>query len=375
MSRFDKIINRKNTSSVKWEVQGGDYIPLWVADMDFQSPEPILNALIERGKHGIFGYTMPDEQLNQTIISYYKNNFNYDIEKEWLVWTPNVNVAANLSCRAVEGDIMFNTPIYSHINMKLARESRKNSLKVPLKIENNKYTFDFVGMEKEITKNIKIFILCNPHNPVGRAFTINELEQVAEFAKKHDLLVISDEIHSDLVFEGKHTPFFTLSEDAKNKSITLHSASKTYNLPGIPCAFAIIPNEDIRNKFVNEAFGVFPPMSAFAVSAYKSAFNECEPWRIELLEYIKGNHKYIEERVSKIKGLQMLHAESTYLAWIDAKETGIENPYQFFLDKAQIKFGDGSEFEDPTFIRVNLGCPKSTLEKAFDKVEEVLKER
>lgn len=371
MFNFDEIIDRKNTACSKWEGQGDNYIPLWIADMDFKSPKPIINAIIKRVEHGVFGYTHDESALKGIVHDFYKREYNYEIKKEWIVFIPSVMPGANMACRVAKGDIMFNTPMYPHIR-RVPDEVRCNVKEVSLKKVDGKYTFDFEAMQEAINENIKVFILCNPHNPVGRVYSREELESVVEFCDKNNLLLVSDEIHSELIFEGKHIPAFTINEKAKNISITLTSPAKTYNIPALPLGFAIIPNEKIRRNFKQEIYGVFGHPAVLAVEAFKSAYTECDEWKKDLLEYLKLNRDYVEERVSKIKGLNVNHNEGTYLAWIDASGTGIEYPYKFFLDKTKIKFSDGVEFGRKEFIRINFGCPRATLIEAFDRIEEVL---
>ncbi|WP_238900015.1 PatB family C-S lyase [Clostridium sp. YIM B02500] len=371
MSDFDEVINRKNTSCSKWDGQGGDYIPLWVADMDFKSPKPIINAIIKRTDHGVFGYTHDESSLKEIIYNFYKKEYNYKIKKEWIVLIPSVMPGATMACRIANGDMMFNTPMYPHIR-RLPGEVKCSAIEVPLKKFNGKYTFDFEAMQQKIDDNIKVFVLCNPHNPVGRVYSREELEELVKFCDENNLLLVSDEIHSELIFEGKHIPVFTLNEKAKNISITLTSPAKTYNIPALPLGFAIIPNEEIQRKFKKEIYGVFGHPAVLSVEAFKSAYTECDQWKKELLQYLKENRDYVEERVCPIKGLKINHNEGTYLAWIDASEAGIEYPYKFFLDKAKIKFSDGADFGKKEFVRINFGCPRANLKEAFDRIEEIL---
>lgn len=373
MTDFNQIINRKNTSSEKWDNQGGDYIPLWVADMDFKSPQPITDAIIKRANHGVFGYTawQYTDELKNVVYDFYKREYNLELDKEWIIFVPSVMPGATIACKVAGGDIMYNTPMYTHIR-KLYKEVGKNAIEIPLKIEAGKYTFDFEAMQKAINKDIKAFILCNPHNPVGRVYTQEELEKVVEFCDENDLLLISDEIHSELILEGKHIPAFAINEKAKERSITIASAAKTYNIPAMPIGFVIIPNREIRNKFKKEILGLYGQVPVLTVEAFKAAYKECREWREELLEYLRGNRDYIEERVSDINGLSINHNQGTYLAWIDARKLNLDDPYKYFLDNANIKFSDGRDFGQKGFIRINFGCPRSTLKEAFDKIEKLL---
>ena len=200
---FNRQINRKNTDCSKWDGQGGDYIPLWVADMDFPVAEPVLEALKKRLEHPFFGYTFPGESVYQAVISYYKRRYDFDVKKEWILFNHGVNTGNNIAARALGGTIMVATPMYPHINQKLPQEAGKPVIRVPLKQENGLYTFDFEAMEKAVTQDVTTFVLCNPHNPVGRVFTGKELEELFAFAARHDIVVVADEIHSDLIHYPK----------------------------------------------------------------------------------------------------------------------------------------------------------------------------
>jgi len=371
---FDKRIDRKNTGCEKWDSQGGDYIPLWVADMDFKAPDEILNAITKRVEHGIFGYTSYDWKLREVVVGYYKKNYNYEIDPEWIVWVPSVMVGSNLACRLAGGKILYNTPMYPHIR-RLSKESRCDYQEIPLTKKDGIYTFDWDKMEAEIEEDVTTFVLCNPHNPVGRVYERDELERLSKFIVDHDLFLISDEIHSQLILEGSHIPAFTVSEELKERSITFTSASKTYNIAAIPFAFAIIPNKKIRAGYKQIAYGLFQTSNALTMEAIEAAYTKCDDWRNELIEYLRGNRDYLEDRIAKIDGLSINHNQGTYLAWIDATELGLENPWEFFRAKAGVNFSNGADFGDKNYLRVNFACPREQLVEAFDKVEIAIKNK
>ena len=367
---FDEVIDRSSNRSSKYDERvkkfgTADVIPLWVADMDFPVAEPVLEALKKRLEHPFFGYTFPGESVYQAVISYYKRRYDFDVKKEWILFNHGVNTGNNIAARALGGTIMVATPMYPHINQKLPQEAGKPVIRVPLKQENGLYTFDFEAMEKAVTQDVTTFVLCNPHNPVGRVFTGKELEELFAFAARHDIVVVADEIHSDLILEGEHIPAITLNEAARQRVILHHSASKTYNIPGLPVAFAIIPNEEV-------AATMHAPFDTLSFVALEAAFTKGEEWRQELLEYLRENKKWLDERISRIPGLSICHSEGTYLGWIDARETGLSDPAGFFMKEAGVKFNDGESFSAPGFIRVNFACPRAYLEEAFDKVEKAL---
>lgn len=372
---FVSEINRRNTASVKWDGQEQDVLPLWVADMDFAAAPPIMEALKKRLEHPVFGYTGPGEGVYSAIIGYYRKRHHYEIKKEWIVFIPGVNTGNNIAARALGGGMMVNTPMYPHINQKLPLEAGQPITRVPLKEQESQFTFDFEAMEEAVTADITTFVLCNPHNPVGHVYTREELDSLFDFAKRHNLTVISDEIHSDLVLEGEHIPAFTLGEKARERSITHHSATKTYNIPGLPAAFAVIPNPELRARYQKAAAAMVSPFSALSFTAMEAAFTNGEPWRQALLEHLKDNRSYLDERINRIKGLHYTPGSASYLAWIDARETGLDNPWKFFLEKALVHLNDGVPFSAEGFVRLNFGCPRKTLEEACDRIERALQRR
>lgn len=369
---FDEQINRKNTNCSKWDRQGGDYLPLWVADMDFAAAEPIMKALRKRLEHPVFGYTSPGESLYQAVIDYYETRYHYSVKKEWIVFIHGVNQGNCIAAEALGGSILLSTPMYPHINQKLPLEARKPVLRVPLKKQGESFAFDFDALEQAVTDEVTTFVLCNPHNPVGRVYTREELKELFAFAKRHNITVVADEIHSDLIFEGEHIPAFTLGEEESQRVIVHHSASKTYNIPGLPAAFAVIPNQQLREKYQAAALTKTSPFGVLELVALEAALREGEPWRRELMAYLRGNRDYLMERINSIPGLHMYPCEATYLAWVDARETGIEEPREFFLKHAGVHFNDGEPFSAKGFFRVNFGCPRANLVEAFDRVEQAL---
>jgi cystathionine beta-lyase len=370
---FNEKIKRFNTSCYKWDQYGEDYIPLWVADMDFKSPEPIIKALNNRIEHGIFGYTKPDKELVEIIVEHFKREYKTEIKESWIVWLPSIVPTINVVCQMIEGSVMINTPVYPNIRKAPVNVNRE-VIEVPLKRLSDKYTFDFEEMEKSIREDTKLFILCNPHNPVGRVFSKEELEDLAEFCERHDLILCSDEIHCQLIFEGKHIPLVSLG-DKVSQGITLMSPGKTYNLPGIPIAFGVIPNAELRKKFLKASEGLLPHPGVLNYVVCKEAYKNGEPWRKELLEYLKGNLEFLErEFKSRLPELKLTPVEGTYLLWIDFRETGIKDPYKFIYQKAKVILSDGKDFGEEGFLRLNFGCTRDTLVRAMDRIEKALKE-
>lgn len=237
-----------------------------------------------------------------------------------------------------------------------------------------RFTMDFDALERALTPEVRTFILCNPHNPVGRVYTREELEQVVGFCEKHDLLLASDEIHGELALHKPHIPMFSLSERAAAISVTVASAGKICNIPGLPMGFAIIPNPEIRERFMTEKAGTYPAFNVLTLAAYRKAFDgSCEAWKDELRHYLSENLAYLEQRIEAIPRLHMPHNEGTYLAWIDCRELHLENPGKYFLEEAAVMLSGGEVYGDPQCVRLNYGCPRSQLTEVLDRMERAVK--
>jgi len=269
---------------------------------------------------------------------------------------------------------MINTPMYMNIRS-APINADKEIIEVPLKHTQGTYTFDFEAMERSIKADTKLFILCNPHNPVGRVYTKEELDKLIVFAKKHNLIICSDEIHCELVYEKKHIPMVTLKDEFIN-SITLMSPGKTYNLPGIPIAFGVIPDKDLRNQFLKASAGVLPKPGVLNYEVCKAAYSKGEAWRQELLKHLKDNIDFLKEEINKrMPALKVGEVEGSYLAWIDARELGVDDPYKFFLKEAKVVFSDGRDFGESGYLRLNFACSREVLEEALDRMENAINKR
>lgn len=375
MDLFNWCPERKGTRASKWDNQGGDYLPMWVADMDLAAPALVVDAVIRRASHPIYGYTAIGAPENDCVTAYYKRLYDAVITPDWLVWVPAVMPGANMACRMLSGSIMLNTPMYPHIR-KLSAETGLSAIEVPLQVDDGGcYRFDFDAMELAAAAHpeLSTFILCNPHNPVGRVFTQNELEQLTGFCEKHDLVVISDEIHSELVFEGHtHIPFFLVNDWAREHSITLTSGAKTYNIPCLPIGFAVIPNEALRHRYQTFIAGLSAVPNVLALEATRTAYNECLEWKAELLRHLQANRDYLENRIACIHGLSVTHNEGTFLAWVDCRGAGLCDPWTFFREQAGVNFSNGMDFGAPGFVRVNFACTRAQLAQALNKVERAV---
>ena len=373
---FDTVVNRRGTDSAKWDkYQGRDIIPMWVADMDFKSPPAILRAIRERIEHGVFGYTLPPSELNEVVVSRLSDQYGWEIESEWLVWLPGLVTGFNAVCRAVGSDgedVMTAVPVY-HPFLSAPANFGRRLIKVPLVETNWRWSFDFDRIEESVSPQTRLFLLCSPHNPVGRVFCAEELTTLARICENHDIIICSDEIHCDLILdpEKSHIPTASLSPSIADRTITLMSASKTFNTPGLGCAFAVISNRVLRKRFVRAMAGIVPHVNALGYVATLAAFRDCADWHAALLDYLRVNRDLVADAISQMPSLSMAPLEATYLAWIGVHKAGLENPIEFF-EAAGIGMQDGADFDGPGFVRLNFGCPRKTLEEALRRMASAL---
>jgi cysteine-S-conjugate beta-lyase len=380
-SRFDfnTIVDRGYSDSEKWsKYQGRDIIPLWVADMDFRSPPAVIEALHDRVGHGIFGYTHPPRELVKVVVNHMHRDFTWRIEEEWIVWLPGLVCGLNVLCRAIgdEGDeVMTFTPVYPPF-LSAPYLSRRSVVKVPLQLLGGRWKADIEAVERAITPRTKMLMLCNPHNPVGRAWSRQELTQFAEVAARHDLVIGSDEIHAGLILdeESRHIPIATLSPETARRTITLLAPSKTFNIPGLGCSFAVIPDRALRHAFRKTMAGIVPHVNALGYAAALAAYRDGEEWRRALIDYLRANLDLVTEAVGMMPGLSMTPVEATYLAWIDTRLSGIAHPARFF-EEAGVGLSDGKEFDGAGFVRLNFGCPRTLLAEALDRMKRALARR
>ncbi|MEJ2640883.1 MAG: PatB family C-S lyase [Desulfosarcinaceae bacterium] len=375
---FDTLVERRGTASLKWErYKGRDIIPMWVADMDFKSPPAVIRALRRRAEMGVFGYTLPPERLTAVVVAMLAEVYGWQVQPEWLVWLPGLVTGLNLACRAVgeEGDaVMTAVPVYPPF-LSAPGYSRRELITVPLKEEGLRWTFDFDRLEAMITDKTRLFILCNPHNPVGRVFTREELHQLAAICLRHDIVICSDEIHCSLILDDDkpHLPTATLGPEVAARTITFMAPSKTFNLPGLGCAFAVISDKKLRTRFKRSMAGIVAHPNLMGYTAAMAAYTECADWQAALLDYLRGNREVVTRAVGEMAPLSMGPVEATYLAWIDLRASGIEKPIQFF-ESAGVGLQDGVEFGGPGFARLNFGCPRSRLKQALARMKAALEE-
>ncbi|MEN8614072.1 MalY/PatB family protein [Dehalogenimonas sp. THU2] len=391
---FDRLIDRTGTNSAKWDMRREvfgteDVLPMWVADMDFPVAEPITEALRRRIEHPIYGYTHPSPSLVRAIIERIERKYNWRVKAEWLVFTPGVIPALAAALRAFThpGDaVVINDPVY-HPFWSLVPNAGCRIAASPLKMIDSKYEMDFDDLKRRFAPpgpgflaapQPKAMILCNPHNPVGRVRTQEELVEVGRIAIDAGAVVISDEVHCELLFDGvKHTPFAAISEEFAQNSVVCMSASKTFNLAGLAASVIIIPNPRLRATFQSARSGIMPQPDVMALAALEAAFRDGDEWLGQLLAYLQGNLDFLvdffERRIPQIK---VIRPQGTYLVWLDCRGLGLDRKQlcDFFIRQAKIGLDEGSRFGagGEGFMRMNIACPRSTLEEALRRVERVI---
>ena len=385
---FDKVVERKGTNSLKYDFakENGkpeDVLPLWVADMDFPTAPAILKRLEEIVSHGIFGYSEGKEEYFQAVSAWYLNHFQWKVERNWLIKTPGVVFAIAAAIRAFteEGDsILLQQPVYYPFKEAIENNNRK-LVNNPLKMVDGHYEIDFDDFEQKIVENnVKLFLLCSPHNPGGRVWKEWELRKIGDICVKYDVIVVSDEIHSDFVWEkNKHLVFANLSPEYAMRTITCTSPSKTFNLAGLQLSNIFIPNQKLRRALKQEIAATgYSLVNVMALAACQAAYEGGEEWLIAVKEYIWGNYlflkRYIEEKIPQIS---VIVPEGTYLVWLDFRKLGLteEEREDLIVKKGGLWLDSGAMFgkEGEGFERINIACPRSVLEKALVQLEKALR--
>jgi cystathionine beta-lyase len=377
---FDTFPDRRASESAKWREYSSDVLPMWVADMDFRSPEPVIQALQERVSHGIFGYAHLPDGIEEAVVAWLSKRHGWQVTPEDLVFVPGVVAGFNLAAHAVTrpGDgIVLQTPTYGPF-FRVAGNFNLIQQEMGLTQESDgQYKVDYDAFEACMTGRSRIFMLCNPQNPTGRVFQQNELEAMAEICLRHDVIICSDEIHSDLVFSGaKHIPIAAISPEIAAQTITLIAPSKTFNIAGLDASVAIITNKKLRNQFTHAKNGLLGSVNLLGTYAARAAYQDGEPWLVALLQYLESNRDLLYDYIyQEMPGVSMVKPEGTYLAWLDCREARIEGkPCDFFVDKARVVMNDGEWFGKggEGFVRLNFGCPRAMLESALTKMKEAL---
>jgi cystathionine beta-lyase len=377
---FDRLIDRRASDSDKWHYYGENVLPLWVADMDFPSPEPVIRALRERVEHGVFGYPTEPPELRPILVERFQRLYGWQVDPRALIFLPGVIAGFNQATHAVTtpGDgVLAQTPVYSPILRAPGNASCTLDEMELTRQPDGSYAVDFDSFEAAITERTRIFILCNPHNPVGRVFRRDELERMAEICLKHNLVICSDEIHCDLLFSGqRHLPIASLSPEIEAHTITLMAPTKTYNVAGIHASVAIIPDPELREQFRAAQAGLVPHPGTMGYTTMLAAYRDGQPWLDAVLRYLEANRDLLVEYVNmRLPGITTHRPEGPYLAWLDCRQAGIPgNPHKFFLEQAQVAMNDGATYGrgGEGFVRLNFACPRSTLSQALEQMRQAL---
>jgi cystathionine beta-lyase len=379
---FDRVIDRRRTNSNKWRKYPADVLPLWVADMDFPSPEPVLRAMRERVEHGVYGYGFEDPEFAEVFVERAQVRYGWKVSPEAVVLIPGVIPGFNVACRALTGPgdgLLMQVPVYPPIlrspgNHDLTRDE------APLgRQRDGRYVADLDAFRAAIHARTRAFLLCNPHNPVGRVFTKHELTGMAAICLERGLPIIADEIHCDLLYSGQqHVPIASLGPEVEQRTITLMAPSKTFNLAGLKVSVAVIPNASLRERFL-AARGDFvqAQVNIMGYTAALAAYRDGEEWLRALMRYLEANRDYLAEYVRRhLPGVTMVAPEGTYLAWLDCRgaEPAAADPFTFFLERAKVAFNDGALFGPGGrgFVRLNFGTPRSLLTEGLERMRRAL---
>ncbi len=376
---FDEVVDRSGRWSLKWErYPGRDVIPMWVADMDFRCPAAITSVLQAQVEHGIFGYVEPGPELVEAIVQRLRASYGWETHPDWYVWLPGLVSGLNVACRAVGSagdDVLTGTPVYPPF-LSAPGNSDRHCVRVPLSLDSGGWRFDPAVLEAAVTPRSRLLLLCNPHNPVGRAFSREELTALATVALRHDLAICSDEIHCGLVLDSDriHLPLAALDPDVADRTITLMAASKTFNLPALGSAFAIVPNVALRASLRKVMAGLVHRPLGIGLWATLAAYRDGEPWRLELIEYLRSNRDHVARWIARMPGLSTTHVEASYLSWIDCRGAGLDDPATFF-ENAGVGLYDGAAFGAPGWVRLNFATRRSLLHEALLRMERALEAR
>lgn len=382
---FDTIIDRRHTDCLKWDenelIYGtADLHPMWVADMDFKIPPQIMDAMRKRLEHGVFGYTFRGDAYHHSIVNWVGRRYHWNIEQSWISFSPGVVPALAMSVlgNTIPGDrVLIMTPVYGPF-FSVVRNNGRILTEHPLtRHDDGSCSIDFEKLESQIDGRTRMLLLCSPHNPVGRVWTREELERLVELAVRHDLIIVSDEIHADFIYSGfEHISIASLSEEAAARTITCYAPSKTFGLAGLSTSYVVIPNEKLRNNFNHMLAALeVDGGNIFGSTALTAAYDECEDWLEELLTYLEANRdyacKFFEERIPRIK---VKKPDATYLLWLNCEELGFADAGaldRFFIDKAKLGLNRGIRFGSQCggYMRLNIGCPRALLTKGLEQLE------
>ena len=385
---FDEIIERKGTDCIKYDglpmfFGADDILPVWVADMDFRTPDFIMDAIRKRLDHEILGYTFRSGAFSNSIINWVKHRHNWEVPKEWISFSPGVVASITSSVLAFTGPgdkVIVQTPVYFPF-FESVRGVKRLLIENPLKLLNGRYCFDLEDLESKIDEKAKMLILCNPHNPGGMVWRQDELKALSEICIRHNLIVVSDEIHSDLIFKGNtHIPYPTLSEEAAENSIVCMAPSKTFNVAGLSTSFVVMPNPDMMKSYEKLMRTLHIHMGNIpGTIALEAAYTHGQNWLNELMEYVEGNYGYLYGFISKnLPGIKVMKPEATYLVWLDfsAYRMNDKQLNKFLIEKAKVGLNNGSRFgrNGNGYMRINIGCPLSIVVEALNRIYEAFRD-
>ena len=375
MFDFDKQIDRRGTNSLKWnKYKDQDIIPLWVADTDFMAPQGVIDALQQRVAHGVFGYSRPSPRLIELVIERMQQRYGWKIEPEWLLFMPGVVPGLNFGIKAwcrPEQHVITPKPVYYPFLHAPEHNDRPVSY-LPMQLVEDRWLPDFAMLEQQ-AQSADVLLLCNPHNPGGTVFTREELQRIADIAIRHDLIVISDEIHCDLLLEPdvQHIPFASLSPEAAARSAVLMAPSKTFNIAGLCSSFAIIPDSRLRFKLQQAMRGLMADNNLIGLVAAEAAYEHGDEWLQAQIEYLRANRDLVEKTLGCLPGIKIAKLEATYLAWIDVSGLGMADPIAAF-EAGGVGLSPGAQFGDKNFVRLNFGCSRTLLQQALDRMVKVI---
>lgn len=376
MNLFKTHLNRHQTPSKKWQkYQNQDVLPLWIADSDFYVAPVISDKLKDIVNYGAFGYGGEIDDLKQNFINYAEKHYNWQVKADWIVIMPGVvpSMSFARACSIAKNKPFGATvtPVYPHLFTNPQIINFNHQL-APAKLINNRWEIDFELLEQKITNETGLLLICHPHNPIGRAYSEEELLKYHQIAKKHDLIICSDEIHCDLILNNtKHRPIASLNDDAQKRTITLTAASKAYNIAGFYCSLAIIADDDLRNMFINQCAGL-NEVNIAGIALASVAYQKGEEWLSEQIDYLQQNMQYLYNEINNIAGLSMPIVEATYLALINVQKLNLSDPNGFFRENG-LGFSDGEFFGANGFVRLNFACDRKILIKAVDRINKAVK--
>ena len=369
---FDAPVNRSNTDSIRWDrYASDDVIPLWVADMDFQSPPCVMDALAARVQQGVFGYTHAPDSMRSAIAGYIAEHYDWEVDPDWIVILPSVVSGLYTAVRQLTTPIehiLVPQPVYHHLRLACSEAPRPYT-EIPLALENDRWVLPWQTLDSFCQANTKLALLCNPQNPGGTVYTKSELLQFAAFCEAHDLLICSDEIHAGLVLDeqNRHVQIASLNQRISMRTVTLMSLNKVFNFPGIGLAWAVAENPRLRAAMQTDLHRTIAEPGLMAYSATMAALRDGEEWRQSLLQYLRGNRDYVAKRIDAMPLLKVARVEASYLAWIDCSALGCADPHALFLASG-LALSPGTQFNAPQFVRLNFATQCALLEKAIDRM-------